>query len=95
MKSKKFVFISPGSFEQIHEEGEQLPSSTVLPEQREMLIKGNYVLYFSDSGREFYFEKKMDKIEDIPAIKREAFEALVLFKASINGVEKSDLEPNI
>lgn len=94
MKNKKFVFVSPGLFEQIQEEGEQSPSSSVLPEQREMLIKGNYVLYFSDAGREFYFEKKMGKIEDIPAIKREAYEALVLFKSNVNG-EKDELEPNL
>lgn len=94
MRNKKFVFVNPGMFEQIQEEGEQSSSHSVLPEQREMLIKGNYVLYFSDKEREFYFEKKMDRVEDIPAIKREAFEALVLFKASVDG-EKSDLEPNI
>lgn len=77
------------------EDGEQ-PSSPVTDELKEMLIKGNYVLYFhsSEENREFYFEKKVEKTEDIPAVKREAFEALTLFKSDITNT-KSELDINL
>lgn len=92
---KRVVFVSPEMFSDI-ENVQELSGNPDQPEQREMLIKNKYALYYSDGGKEFYFEKTVENNDAIPVAKREAFEALVLFKAELENklVTPSELEPD-